>query len=800
LLRAVSPDDGARLHLVAPPGAGKTLIGLALAVANGRPALVLTPTTVIRQQWVDQARTCFRTAAGAAPTVADAVAPDAAPDDFTAVTYQSLSVVDSAAPWQEAARTRWVEELTATGQTPQQAETWLADLAASNPAAYLSGISRRASSIRATVASLDVDHLAALLHPQARSRLDALVEARVGTIIVDECHHLRTHWAAVVHYLLARLDAVGARPTLIGLTATLPSVEDRSRSRYYALLGDVDYEIPIPAVVRAGCLAPSRNLVRFTLPDPEEQNFLAAAGAELGHRIDELLLSPDGIQFLLDMLAPEPGPDELAASLTARLVAGFDADPQAATAAAALLQQRLGAYTPTVLTTTLVPLLPPARILDIDELLDLLGRYALGRLLPDPARRQQWEGVKELLAGYGYHLTDAGLRVGRSPQDTVCAASRAKDVAAVEILRTEQAALGERLRAVVVTDAADRSATHRALNVLTDPGAPSAQAQGGALRCYATMLADAVVRDLHPVLLTGRHLQLASPDAALLADLREATGLALPAHDDGWVLRVRGPETGSAAVVRAVSTLVERGAVRLVVGTRGLLGEGWDCPAVNTLIDLTTVTTATSVQQLRGRTLRLDPAWPGKSAHNWSVTCLLPRQAQAGAGSDLARLERRHDYLWSAVATPADAPDDAAAPIRTGLPAALTPSQRTLLSRAAHAGADAELVTALNAATSLPPREQEARAWAVPVAAEAGSSHGAPTAAGREALTVVLTDGHALLRRGRSAAFWHGAALSTLAGLQAAGRLVPDLAEDAVLILDTPRRARASPSPAGRIR
>ena len=33
LLARVSPDDGAALHLVAPPGAGKTMLGLALAAA-----------------------------------------------------------------------------------------------------------------------------------------------------------------------------------------------------------------------------------------------------------------------------------------------------------------------------------------------------------------------------------------------------------------------------------------------------------------------------------------------------------------------------------------------------------------------------------------------------------------------------------------------------------------------------------------------------------------------------------------------------------------------------------------------
>ena len=74
LLDAVRPDDGAALHLVAPPGAGKTVIGLALAVRNGRRALVLAPTTVIRAQWAEQAARFFRTPDGSAPA-----SPTAAP-------------------------------------------------------------------------------------------------------------------------------------------------------------------------------------------------------------------------------------------------------------------------------------------------------------------------------------------------------------------------------------------------------------------------------------------------------------------------------------------------------------------------------------------------------------------------------------------------------------------------------------------------------------------------------------------------------------------------------------------------
>ena len=276
LLAAVDPADGATLHIVAPPGAGKTLLGLALAVANGRRALVLAPTTIVRAQWAEQARRFFRVPAGALPD-ASSDAPDEVPPvadappapgrrgaHLTALTYQSLAVVDDSGPWQEAARRRWIDELARDGRSPARASAWLDELAASNRSAYTRGIRSRAAAVR-RVDELDDDAVAALLSSSAKERLDALIDDGVATIVVDECHHLRAHWAVVVQYLRRRLAAAGRAPTLIGLTATAPSREDPSYARYHALLGEVDAEVPVPAVIRAGCLAPARELAWFTL-------------------------------------------------------------------------------------------------------------------------------------------------------------------------------------------------------------------------------------------------------------------------------------------------------------------------------------------------------------------------------------------------------------------------------------------------------------------------------------------------------------------------------------------------------
>lgn len=801
LLDRLHPDDGSTLQLLAPPGSGKTLMGLELAVRNGRRALVLVPTTVIGAQWIHQARKLFTSPAVGSPSVTDSVGthlPSARPEqaaeaaDLTVLTYQSLAVVDSSPAWSDAARSHWLTELTADGRSAGSAEAWLKRLEADNPRAYNRGLRARATTIRRQVDELDDDAIDSILGPGARARLDALVTAGVATIVLDECHHLKAHWAIVVHYLVRRLKRAGLSPTLIGLTATEPSGEDRSARRYRALLGDVDAEVPVPAVIRAGHLAPCRQLAWFTLPSTEETTFLATAGEELHHRVGELLLSPDGIDYLLEVVAPPmsstapgggsgsgplpriAGADDHHVSATAkppeedelvrRIVAGFDADPLLAASAAALLR-KTGNYRGTALSTRVVPLLPELDLLDLDDELRLLGRYAHDRLLAAPERRRDWESTRELLRGFGLYLTDSGIRAGRSPVDTITAASRAKDTAVVDILRHELDSIGERLRAVVVTDAAEHSAPHRALDVLGPASRPGPA--GGAARCMSTLLSDADLRSLHPVLLTSSRLSLASGDTSLLDRLRRSTGLALPATDDGWMLSVTGQGVGSAGLVLAVSELVTAGEVRLVVGTRGLLGEGWDCPAVNTLIDLTAATTSASTQQLRGRTMRLDPGWVDKVAHNWSVTCLLPSHPRLRSNPDLNRLRRKAEHLWSLVRIddPASAPVSASgepggAPVvETGLDAMLPPVQRRLLDKLGD-GAAPEDIDALNSVTLAGlDRQVESRRWlAQAPAADRVSRRGR----GRVLEAVEITSAPALLRRGSPTAFWSAAARAVL--------------------------------------
>jgi superfamily II DNA or RNA helicase len=76
-----------RLHLVAAPGSGKTLVGLEMVRRLGRPALVLAPTLIVRDQWITRLVPLF---ADQPPSEQEVSCNLDHPATLTVATYQAL--------------------------------------------------------------------------------------------------------------------------------------------------------------------------------------------------------------------------------------------------------------------------------------------------------------------------------------------------------------------------------------------------------------------------------------------------------------------------------------------------------------------------------------------------------------------------------------------------------------------------------------------------------------------------------------------------------------------------------------
>lgn len=580
-LRARDVDGHRRSWVVLPPGAGKTLVGLVtageqLGAGTVSHVVVLCPNTAIQGQWLAEATAYGLQADG-----------DRDLDtELTALTYQSLAVFD---PDSEVA------------DDPQE-----------------------------TVESSLVD----ALHINGRQLLERLRATEGLLLVLDECHHLLEVWGRLLAEVLATLP--GAR--VLGLTATPPDALTREQAELVAeLFGEVAYRTSIPAVVKEGDLVPFAELAWLVEPTAEESQWLDAEAVRFAE-LTEALTRPGFAEVgFLDWLRArfvDPVPDTIAwAELSRR-------DPELADAALRMHHHGL-----LDLPDGARPSERHRRTPTVEDWMALIDEWAV--TLDDP---DVTDTLREALPSVGYVWTRRGVRRGRTPTDRVLARSAAKARACVDLVRSEHAALGDDLRQLVLCDHEEA----RAVVPATLSGVLDQQA-GSAVAVLTELLRDPTTRALEPLLVTGRtvagarstlralqeHVEAADP--GLVGELGlaplGASGLPSDGADDDALHRLEG-RWGPRAWVRHVTEFFRDGHTRVLVGTRGLLGEGWDARFLSGLVDLTTATSLTAVVQTRGRALRTDPTRPDKVAVTWSVTCVSDRHPRGA--NDWDRLVRKH--------------------------------------------------------------------------------------------------------------------------------------------------------------
>ena len=523
-------DD--RLHIVAAPGAGKTTLGLEVFRRLGKPALVLAPTLTIRDQWIQRLEdfepTPERGVASATWTSVDL----GAPGFLTAVTYQAV-------------------------------------------------LSRsRAGGDRAP-SSDDERSLSTLLR-----------DAQVGTLILDEAHHLKRAWWRALDRVVSEVEGL----QLVSLTGTPPyDATGQDWRRYEELCGPIDEEISVPELVRARTLCPHQDFVFAVAPSESEWASVREHDAAVDAALSDLLDDPrfqqdvDGHPWLSDEVPLEDvlGAPEVAVSLLAYLRA-------------------TGAGAPPPLLAVLDLTASDVPPLDRRWWSALLDEYLHGGSFGEELRYRV--DVAAVLRARGL-LWRRSLRLVRAaPVERSLALSREKVRACVEINALERAVRRDSLRQVILLD-------YIRDDDIDAP--PAANPELGAFPVFDALRSEDVA------LLTGR---VAAIHESRVSALSEALGTqtcqTTPLlHRPGW-LRLSGVPTGR--LVAAFTELLSQGVLRSMVGTRSLLGEGWDAPSVNSVILCSYVGAYVGTNQMRGRAIRSDPTLRKKVSSVWHLVAVAP--------------------------------------------------------------------------------------------------------------------------------------------------------------------------------
>jgi superfamily II DNA or RNA helicase len=644
-----APDHQRRSYIVMPPGSGKTALGLEIARRRGNPTVILCPNTAVQSQWLEQW-------AHFAPDVVPAGDATDLSAPLTALTYQALCNLNTDdEDLDRVALDLWQESVERERGIPaDEARAEIERLEMAGNQHYRAELTRFRRRARRLIArGGDAGELLGLLHPNGQALVERIRGLGSCTLVLDECHHLLEMWGYLIR---AVVEVAGPETFVLGLTATPPREMDQRESELYrALFGYADFEVPTPAVVKEGDLAAYQELGVLTEPLPHEAAYID----EQHVRFEEL------ITRLLDVdFASRPLLDWIEARVVERRARDgsgvswnrFERDNSDLARAALRLFHRFGKAPP-----------PGVRLGERDrrpmtaaDWVGLIDDFCMGylRYSADPRDVAAWEDIRSVLPSLGYNLTRRGIRSYVSPVDRVLSLSASKATAAATILELESAALGSDLRALILCDYERAGSDIIAqLRGVLDPQA------GSAMLLLEMLVADRDVAELDPILLTGRTVACSSRAAERLVDwlARAEPNLAgrlrlEPAFQE---ISTRQPDVGRALVaVRAatgawtprryvslITRYFEDGGCQCLVGTRGLLGEGWDAKRVNVLIDLTTASTSTAVHQMRGRSLRLDPLLPNKVANNWDVVCIDPSHPKGTA--DYERFVRKHRHYFA---------------------------------------------------------------------------------------------------------------------------------------------------------
>jgi superfamily II DNA or RNA helicase len=571
-----------RFHVVAAPGSGKTVLGLEAIRRINQPTLVLTPTITIRDQWADRLMDCFLPYCEPKPSW---VSTDLrAPKSLTIATYQALHAL-------------------CTGEPEPSDDKHNHDTPDRN--------------------GHEFDHEEQV--ETARLFPPTLAAGGFRTLVVDEAHHLRAEWWKTLNFVVERLE----EPTIVALTATPPyDVSPTEWHRYQDLCGPVDAQVSVPELVLSGDLCPHQDYVYFSTPAEKEQQELAKFRSAIDLFVERLRKSNAFRDALLAhpwMLFPDThveailgNPEYLSSMIVYLQAVGVEIPPG----------------------TLEVLGLPQKGIPSLDlEWLEILLSNCLY------TDEENFRQCGDVVKSFRHELFVAGAIEHRkvklrdpSNQSKLLTTSVTKLKSIEEIVWLESGVQGSSLRCVILADFIRR------MEMPSQDGELGVFEDIGVVPIFET-LRRARVRDVRLGVLSGSLVLIPKSAALLLQSAAEAAGIRgkdlslVPLSYDADYLRVELHGEYYQGSVRLITSVFEQGGISVLVGTKSLLGEGWDAPAINTLVLASVVGSYVLSNQMRGRSIRIDPRDAGKTANIWHLVCLEP--GPCGPGEDYYLLARR---------------------------------------------------------------------------------------------------------------------------------------------------------------
>ena len=530
--------DDEKIHIVAAPGAGKTILALKLVFEFNHNTMILVPTIAIREQWVERML-----------------------NDFTNVPKDEIG-------------------------------TDLKNIKKYNVVSYQA------------------------LYEYKKEDIEEIIRTNnIGTIVLDEAHHLRNAWWKVLSQIFEEFPKI----KIVALTATPPYDDEKNYDKYISLCGEIDAQINIPELVGQKNLCPHQDFIYFNVPTKEQiekideyrsksinlirefennENFIKAIAThkyivDYKNNVDEIIENFDFFSSAIKFLN------------NSKIVVDQELNTNSANS-----KMKIKDY----------EILFSYLIYSNDEefyIIDKEIKSLKNKLV-------QIGAVDKKVINLLYNpKVESSLSENLGKLDSIN-----------EIIKNEYKNLGDNMKMVITTDYIKDDYSDFEENELN---------QLGVMPIFNNITDKLKFKNV--CVLTGSVVIIptdtvdAFKEICLKNKIKEDTVNICEIKEDFGFSRVE--MKNNAVTVKVITELFEKEKINILIGTVALIGEGWDAPFVNTLIMASAISSYVTTNQIRGRAIRIDKNNLSKEANIWHLACLEKVGDQYVKGREFVKIERR---------------------------------------------------------------------------------------------------------------------------------------------------------------
>ncbi len=416
----------------------------------------------------------------------------------------------------------------------------------------------------------------------------------VKTICLDEAHHLQNEWQKSLEKFMEQL---GEDVKVVALTATPPYDANKAEwDRYEKVCGPIDEEIFVPELVKEGTLCPHQDYVYFNYPTKEETEVFTAYKAKVLNAIKEFKK--------LDIVE----------NIYATIVDAYHNDKEYFydNAEHFLLLLAIAESIGTTIEPKILKHLAGKKGLPVLTIASY--ERAIAFCLEDEkitTEREKERIIKLLKTNSVYERNKVNFTLKESMKHKLIS-SIGKLNSIARITKSESNNMGDKLRLLILTDYIKKESIKDLFN------------DNISLQISVVSIFEVLVK-------TNPNYRMGILSGNLIV-------LPIDCKDQFPGRRVKCDRIGDTNYaeftfaaslhnkdkVDLVAKLFEKGVINIIIGTKALLGEGWDSPCINTLILASFVGSFMLSNQMRGRAIRMDRKNPNKVANIWHLATIEP--------------------------------------------------------------------------------------------------------------------------------------------------------------------------------